>query len=139
MQPLERFVEAQKGTYEVARTELEAGRKRTHWMWFIFPQLAGLGTSAMASLYALSSKEEAKSYADHPLLGERLRECTRLVNAVQGRSAEDIFGHPDWMKFRSCMTLFSRATDDKDPFIAALEKYFDGREDEQTLRLLDAL
>ena len=135
---LERFVEAQAGVYERAISELRAGRKRTHWMWFVFPQLRGLGRSATAHQYGLGSLDEAIRYLVHPVLGPRLRECTEAVNAVTGRSASEIFGFPDDLKFHSSMTLF-RLADSTDPvFDAAISKYFDGRSDEGTLELLGA-
>ncbi len=106
---LARFVDAQHGTYDQALQELTAGHKQSHWMWFIFPQLAGLGSSAMAERYAIGSLDEARAYLQHPLLGERLRICTAAVNAVRGRTAGQVFGSPDDMKFRSSMTLFALA------------------------------
>lgn len=121
---LRRFVDAQADVYSSVVAELSAGRKRTHWMWFIFPQLAGLGRSEMAQKYAISSPEEAKAYLMHPLLGPRLRECTKLLNAVEGRSIEEILGYPDDLKFRSSMTLFAQATEDNEEFVAALRKYY---------------
>lgn len=133
---LQRFVDAQKPAYDDAVDELTAGRKRSHWMWFVFPQIQGLGNSAMAQRYAIASLQEAEAYIGHPLLGERLRETTRLVNHVQGRSIEDIFGYPDYLKFRSSMTLFARATNDNHEFVEALRKYFNGEADADTLRLL---
>jgi uncharacterized protein (DUF1810 family) len=135
LDPYAHFLEAQVPVYERVLAELAAGDKRSHWMWFIFPQLAGLGSSSMAARYALASLAEAKAYADHPVLGERLRECTRRVNAVQGRSIQHIFGEPDWLKFRSSMTLFFRATGDP-VFAEALRRYYGGEEDERTLALL---
>ena len=116
--------------------ELRAGAKRSHWMWFVFPQIAGLGSSAMAQRYALRSLEEAKAYLAHPVLGERLRECAAIVVGLEGRSAREIFGWPDDLKLRSSMTLFSRAADDPAPFVAVLEKYFEGQPDEATLERL---
>jgi uncharacterized protein (DUF1810 family) len=139
---LGRFVEAQDRVLPRARAELQAGRKQSHWMWFIFPQLAGLGSSATAREYAISSLDEARAYLGHELLGQRLSECTHLVNEVQGRTIEQIFGYPDYLKFRSCMTLFARAAaaaDDADGarvFRTALEKYFAGEEDALTAGLL---
>jgi uncharacterized protein (DUF1810 family) len=130
---LERFVEAQNPVYGQVIRELRAGSKQTHWMWFIFPQIAGLGYSSMARRYAISSLAEASAYLEHPVLGERLRECTRLVNAVQNRSIGDIFGYPDDLKFHSSMTLFARAAKDNAEFRQALEKYFDGEEDAATI------
>ncbi len=130
---LHRFVEAQAPVYADVLAELRAGRKRSHWMWFIFPQIAGLGRSTMAQFYAISSIDEARAYLDHPLLGERLRECTELVLATEGRSARDIFGAPDDLKFRSSMTLFSEAGAADEPFRTALAKFFGGAPDEATL------
>lgn len=133
---LERFVAAQDPVIERVRAELAAGRKASHWMWFIFPQLAGLGFSAMSQRYAIASLEEARRYLAHPVLGARLLECTRLVNAVEGRSAHGIFGSPDDMKFHSSMTLFARAAPEEPAFAAALAKYYAGAEDPRTLALL---
>ena len=129
---LQRFVDAQAGVYEAALAELAAGRKRTHWMWFVFPQLVGLGSSPMAQAYAISGLEEARAYLAHPVLGPRLLACTNAVNAVEGRSAHEIFGSPDDLKFRSSMTLFARAAPEEPAFRAALGKYFDGAEDPRT-------
>ena len=133
---LQRFVEAQAAVYERVRAELKNGRKQSHWMWFIFPQIAGLGHSAMAQRYAISSLDDAKAYLANPVLGPRLRECTSLVLQVVGKSALQILGSPDDMKFRSCMTLFARAAPEEALFRTALEKYFDGVEDSQTLTRL---
>lgn len=133
---LERFVAAQDPVIERVRAELAAGRKASHWMWFIFPQLAGLGFSAMSQRYAIASLEEAWRYLAHPVLGPRLLDCTRLVNAVEGRSAHGIFGSPDDMKFHSSMTLFARAAPEEPAFAAALAKYYAGAEDPRTLALL---
>lgn len=119
------------------RAELKAGRKATHWMWFVFPQLAGLGFSQRSQFYGIASLDEARAYLAHPVLGPRLVKCTDLVNAAEGRSAHDIFGSPDDMKFRSSMTLFALAGPDEPAFAVALAKYFDGRRDERTLGLLD--
>lgn len=130
---LHRFVAAQAPVYERVRAELRSGRKQSHWMWFIFPQIAGLGHSPMAQRYAISSLAEAEAYLRHPVLGARLRECARLVVAIDGKSAHEILGSPDDMKFHSCMTLFAHAARQEDLFNAALEKYFDGRDDAQTL------
>jgi uncharacterized protein (DUF1810 family) len=134
---LNRFVEAQAPVYATVVDELYAGRKRSHWMWFVFPQLRGLGGSPMAARYAISSLDEAGEYLRHAVLGSRLHECARLVNAVQGRSAAEIFGSPDDLKLRSSMTLFARATDDNHDFVAVLDKYYDGQPDELTLTRLD--
>ncbi|HBH81499.1 MAG TPA: DUF1810 domain-containing protein, partial [Nitrospira sp.] len=106
---LHRFLTAQAPTYNTVLAELRAGRKSSHWIWFIFPQIAGLGHSAMAQQFAIGSLDEAKAYLQHPVLGPRLRECAQLVLDVEGRSAEEIFGYPDYLKFRSCMTLFMSA------------------------------
>jgi uncharacterized protein (DUF1810 family) len=132
---LQRFVDAQAPVHERVLGELRAGRKRSHWMWFIFPQFAGLGHSEMAQRYAISSLAEAKTYLEHPVLGARLRECTELVNKVDRRSIEKIFGYPDDLKFHS---LFSRAAGEDGVFDVALRKYFGGAEDRQTLGRLEA-
>jgi uncharacterized protein (DUF1810 family) len=136
MDDFAKFIAAQAPVYAAVTAELRAGRKATHWMWFVFPQLAGLGSSDRARRYALASPAEARGYLTHPLLGQRLRECTRLVNAVEDRSAHEIFGSPDDLKFHSSMTLFHRAAPDEPLFADALAKYFAGREDERTLNLL---
>jgi uncharacterized protein (DUF1810 family) len=136
---LERFVRAQEGVYEQASAELRSGRKRTHWMWFIFPQIKGLGSSEMAVRYAISSLEEAKAYLEHPVLGDRLRECAGIVVGLKGRTAEEIFGYPDDLKFHSSMTLFAKAAEISEEdlvFSQALDKYFDGREDAGTVQRL---
>jgi len=133
---LERFVAAQTPVYERVRSELRAGRKRSHWMWFVFPQIEGLGSSAMAQRFAIASREEAEAYLAHPVLGPRLIECTRLVNLVEGSSIAQIFGSPDDMKFRSSMTLFSRVAPENPIFAEALGKYFQGKPDPLTLERL---
>jgi uncharacterized protein (DUF1810 family) len=133
---LRRFVEAQERIYPTVVDELRAGRKRSHWIWFIFPQLAGLGSSPTAAHYAITSLDEARAYLGHDVLGARLRECTRLVNAVQGRSIGEIFGSPDDLKVRSSMTLFAHATDDNDDFVQLLQHYYDGEEDPLTVARL---
>jgi len=133
---LQRFVEAQARVYDAVRTELRQGRKRSHWMWFIFPQIAGLGHSAMAQRYAISSLHEAEAYLQHPVLGSRLRECVRLVLQVDGKSAYEILGSPDDMKFHSCATLFGRAVPHEAVFLDALDKYFGGTEDQATVTRL---
>ena len=130
---LQRFVDAQEPEYETVLVELRAGRKRGHWMWFIFPQIVGLGRSAMAQRFALSSLEEASAYLAHPVLGRRLRECAMLVAGISGRSITEIFGSPDDMKFRSSMTLFARAAPDEPIFATCLRQYFGGEPDPQTL------
>jgi uncharacterized protein (DUF1810 family) len=133
---LERFVAAQESTYPAALAELRAGAKRTHWMWFIFPQIAGLGHSPTARFYALSGLGEARAYVGHPLLGRRILECTEAVNGVRGRTALDIFGRPDDLKFCSSMTLFEAAAPDVDAFTRALDLYFDGVRDKRTIEIL---
>ena len=133
---LKRFVDAQNPVYEQVRSELKRARKRTHWMWFIFPQIAGLASSSMARHYAIGSLDEARAYLSHPVLGARLVECTQLVNQAQARSIDEIFGYPDDLKFRSSMTLFARATADNHVFRQALETYFGGEADGQTEALL---
>ncbi|CDY75302.1 NTP pyrophosphohydrolases including oxidative damage repair enzymes [Caballeronia glathei] len=131
---LQRFVDAQEPVFDQVRAELQAGRKRTHWMWFVFPQIEGLGSSAMARHYAIASRAEAEAYLGHPVLGPRLRELTRIVNDVQDRSAGQIFGYPDDMKFHSSMTLFAQcAGASGKEFDEALAKYFGGRADTATL------
>ncbi len=126
---LSRFVAAQDPVYAQAQTELTLGRKRSHWMWFVFPQVEGLGASAMAQRYAIHSLEEAAAYLAHPILGPRLKECVALVNKVEGASAREIFGHPDDLKFRSSMTLFAAAAPEESLFAQALEKYYAGAPD----------
>ncbi|HUO54805.1 MAG TPA: DUF1810 domain-containing protein [Rhodoblastus sp.] len=134
---LRRFVAAQAEIYSIVREELRAGRKRNHWMWFVFPQIAGLGSTPTAQFYAIASLDEARAYLAHPVLGARLRECAELVNAVEGRTLFDIFGDPDRMKFRSCMTLFERAAPGDAVFARALDKYCDGVRDPLTLEKID--
>lgn len=131
---LQRFVEAQGPVYDRVCAELEAGQKQTHWMWFIFPQIAGLGHSAMAMKYAIADTGEARAYLEHPVLGERLRHCTKLVNRVAGRTAEEVFGPVDRVKFRSSMTLFAKVAKENEAFNAAVTKYFGGEYDEMTLK-----
>lgn len=136
---LERFVTAQAPVFETVLAELRAGCKRSHWMWFVFPQLRGLGRSSTARFYGISSIEEARAYLAHPLLGPRLDLCTRIVVTSESSSLHAIFGSPDDMKFRSCVTLFSLATDNSDnPFRHALHRWCAGQPDKQTLVLLDA-
>ena len=132
---LERFVQAQDsaGTYQEAVAELRAGRKLSHWMWFIFPQVTGLGFSAMSQRYAISGLPEARAYLDHPVLGPRLAECARIVAATEGNTADDIFGPVDAMKLRSSMTLFTAAAHEEPVFGEVLTKYFGGLPDEATL------
>jgi uncharacterized protein (DUF1810 family) len=126
---LRRFVAAQDGVYDHVLAELRAGRKRSHWMWFVFPQREGLGASATAQFYAISSLDEARAFLAHPVLGPRLRECAEIVNRLEGRSLLEIFGEVDRMKFRSCMTLFEQAEPDEPVFARALEKYCGGARD----------
>ena len=133
---LQRFVDAQDPEIEYARAELRKGSKSGHWMWFVFPQIEGLGRSETSRRYAISSRQEAEAYLKHPILGPRLRECTQLVNLVQGRSAREIFGSPDDLKFRSSLTLFATVTSDNGVFNEALQKYFGGKPDIHTLRKL---
>jgi uncharacterized protein (DUF1810 family) len=135
---LERFVPAQDPVYSAVLGELGRGRKQSHWMWFIFPQIAGLGFSAMSQRYAISSREEAKTCLAHPVLGPRLIECTRLVLAVEGRTINAILGAPDDAKFRSSMTLFGAASDEP-VFDEALTRYFAGDRDSATLQILSKL
>lgn len=131
------FVEAQAGIYDTALNELRSGRKESHWMWFVFPQLAGLGASAMARRYAISSLAEAKAYLAHPVLGDRLRECTRAVLDC-GENVSTIFPYPDDLKFHSSVTLFAAASDGSQPFSGALLGLFQGEPDHETLKLLGA-
>lgn len=134
---LERFMTAQAPVFETVLAELRAGRKRTHWMWFIFPQLAGLGRSSTARFYGIGSLGEARAYLAQPVLGPRLDQCTRIVLETKSPSLHAIFGSPDDLKFRSCMTLFSLAADDPDDvFCHALDRWCDGQPDEQTLALI---
>lgn len=133
---LQRFVNAQNRVFEQVCSELREGRKKGHWMWSIFPQVKGLGHSLMASQFAISSREEAEAYLKHPILGPRLRECSRLVNLVEGRSIDQIFGYPDNLKFRSSMTLFAHVKAENQVFKDALEKYFGGESDRRTLERL---
>ncbi|HCO55323.1 MAG TPA: DUF1810 domain-containing protein [Pelagibacterium sp.] len=128
------FLTAQAPIYETALAELRAGHKRTHWMWFIFPQIAGLGMSAMSQRYALGSLDEARAYLAHEILGPRLLDCTRAVLAHPEKSANAIFGAPDDLKFRSSMTLFAHAAPDQPEFRQALDTFFDGKDDPETLK-----
>jgi uncharacterized protein (DUF1810 family) len=135
---LQRFVDAQDRVYDTVLSELRGGRKRGHWIWFVFPQLRGLGRSDTAQHYGISSLDEARAYLAHPVLGARLRDCTGLVAAIDGRSVDEIFGWPDNLKVRSSMTLFARATDDNSGFRDVLDKFYDGEEDPATLELLSS-
>jgi len=134
---LDRFVRAQDGVHDQALAELRSGRKRSHWMWFVFPQLAGLGRSTTAQHYAVDGIDEARAYLAHPVLGPRLVEAAGVAAAATARSADDLFGGIDAMKARSSMTLFARAADDPAPFRAVLDRWFHGSEDPVTVRLLD--
>ena len=133
---LERFVEAQAAVYGRVCDELRRGEKRSHWMWFVFPQIAGLGHSEMARRYALASLDEARAYWEHPLLGARLRECVELLNGLEGRTIEQVMGYPDDMKLRSSLTLFARACTGNQIFLDALQKFYEGELDAETLRRL---
>lgn len=139
---LQRFLDAQDApaggitVYERALAELTAGAKRTHWMWFVFPQLAGLGSSAMAQRYAIAGLDEAAAYLEQPVLGPRLRACVDAVNAVRGRTAHEIMGSPDDLKLGSCLTLFAEATADNAEFLAALDRYYGGEPDPRTMAAL---
>ena len=130
---LDRFVEAQAPVMGQVLAELTAGHKQSHWMWFVFPQVAGLGHSVMAQRYAIADLQEARAYLAHPVLGPRLKHCTGLVLAVEGKSAHDIFGSPDDLKFHSSMTLFAHVAPGKNLFQEALDKYFGGQADAATL------
>jgi uncharacterized protein (DUF1810 family) len=134
---LQRFIDAQRPLYDRVLDELRSGQKRTHWMWFVFPQIEGLGHSAMAQKFAIASRDEAAAYLRHPLLGGRLEECTALVNAIREKSVREIFGQPDDMKFGSSMTLFAKVAKGHSVFHEAVEKYFDGRFDEATLTRIE--
>jgi uncharacterized protein (DUF1810 family) len=133
---LDRFVVAQAGDYDQALGEIRSGRKRSHWMWYIFPQIEGLGFSPMSRRYSIKSLTEARAYLDHPLLGERLRECAEAVLGVEGRSVHAVFGSPDDMKFKSCATLFASVSPPDSVFARLLDKYFKGERDGKTLQLL---
>lgn len=134
---LNRFVEAQHAVYARALAEIRAGRKRSHWMWFVFPQLAGLGMSATSRRYAIRDLAEAKAYLEHPVLGPRLVEGAEAALGVAGRSALEVFGSPDDMKLRSCATLFAQVSPQGSVFHRLLDRYFEGDPDERTLRLLN--
>ena len=134
--PLERFVEAQEQDYSIALSEIRAGKKRSHWMWYIFPQLAGLGHSSTAQLYAIQDINEARSFLAHPVLGPRLREISETLLGLKGKTAEEIFGYPDVLKLRSCATLFARVSESGSVFDRILQNYYDSQPDDATLRLL---
>jgi uncharacterized protein (DUF1810 family) len=130
---LERFVAAQDPVFDRALVELQQGRKTSHWMWFVFPQIAGLGFSAMSQRYAIASLDEARAYLAHPTLGPRLRRCVEILLGLEGRSAREIFGSPDDMKLHSSLTLFATAAPDEPLFAQAIERYFEGKADQATL------
>ncbi len=134
---LERFVQAQDPVFTEVCAQLRQGKKTGHWMWFVFPQIQGLGHSKTTQLYAISSQKEAQAYLGHPVLGPRLRECTRHVMEVEGRSIAEIFGYPDDLKFRSSMTLFAYTAAENQLFLDALKKYFGGQVDDRTVQLLE--
>jgi uncharacterized protein (DUF1810 family) len=133
---LSRFLEAQESTYDRALAEISAGRKESHWMWFIFPQFAGLGFSETSQFYAITSLDEARAYLAHPILGPRLMACTEAALAVRGKSAREVFGSPDDMKLKSCATLFAAVSEPGSVFERLLARYFGGERDAKTLRLL---
>lgn len=134
---LHRFLAAQEDFYEIALAELRHGRKRTHWMWFVFPQVRGLGSSSMAFRYSIKCRQEAQQYLEHPVLGKRLRDCAEAVLAVEGRSASDIFGYPDDLKLKSSMTLFALVDEPGSVFVRVLDKYYRGEQDIRTIEVLD--
>lgn len=135
---LQRFVDAQDPVWDAVTKELRAGRKQTHWMWFVFPQLAGLGRSATAQHFGIADRTEAQLYLSHEVLGPRLKKAATLVSRIDGRSVEQIFGFPDDLKLQSCMTLFAEVGEGTDVFEAVLQKFFDGESDVRTLDFLDA-
>jgi uncharacterized protein (DUF1810 family) len=133
---LNRFVQAQEEVYPQALSEIKRGQKRSHWMWFIFPQIDGLGSSSTAKFYAIKSKDEAKAYLNHPLLGKRLLECSEVLSRIEGKSAEEIFGYPDDLKLRSCMTLFACVSEPDSIFSRVLDQYYGSQPDARTRELL---
>jgi len=135
---LARFVEAQQRDYERALSEIHAGRKRSHWMWYVFPQIEGLGSSSTSRYYAIKGADEARAYLAHPILGPRLLECAEALLQLTGRSAHDIFGSPDDLKLRSCATLFASVSQEDSALHRVLDKYFAGERDEGTLQRLGA-
>lgn len=136
---LSRFIHAQDSVYDRVLEELKSGRKRSHWMWYIFPQVDGLGYSATSKHYAIKSMEEARAYLKHPVLGSRLLECADAVLAIEGRSASDILGYPDDLKLQSSMTLFASVAGPDSVFVHVLDKYFQGERDVRTLQLLEPI
>jgi len=136
---LRRFTSAQESIYDSVLSELKSGQKRTHWMWYIFPQIDGLGHSSTAKYYAIKSMEEARQYVNHPVLGRRLLQCAEAVLGIKGRSISEILGYPDDLKLKSSMTLFASVTDPNSIFVRVLDRYFQGERDVMTLRLLEKL
>lgn len=136
---LRRFTKAQRNTYDRVLTELRNGKKQTHWMWYIFPQIDGLGHSATSKRYAIKSIEEARQYLNHPVLGKRLLECVKVILAIEGRSISEIFGHPDDMKLKSSMTLFTCIPNSPSVLFRVLDKYFNGNRDVKTLQLFEKI
>ena len=136
---LSRFMSVQESIYDSVLAELRSGRKRTHWMWYIFPQIDGLGYSTASKHYAIKSIEEARQYLNHPVLGIRLLECAETVLTIEGRSTSEIFGYPDDLKLKSSMTLFACVADPRSVFVRILDKYFHGERDARTLHLLEKL
>lgn len=136
---LSRFVKAQEGIYDRALAELKSGRKASHWMWFVFPQIEGLGASSTTRYYSIKSLEEARRYLKHPVLGKRLRECTETILCLEGLSASSIFGYPDDLKLKSSMTLFAGVAEGESVFSRVLEKYYQGNRDESTVAILDRM
>jgi len=134
---LARFTRAQAGVFDSAVAELRSGAKRSHWMWFVFPQIMGLGTSATAVRFAIKNRAEARQYLEHPVLGTRLRRCAELLLAIEGRTASEIFGYPDDLKLKSSMTLFASVAETDSVFVRILEKYFHGERDSRTLHMLE--
>lgn len=136
---LNKFIKAQQNSYQQVVKELHNGKKTTHWMWFIFPQIDGLGHSSTAKYYSVKTIKEAKEYIKHPVLGKRLLECANILLNIKDRSANEIFGYPDDLKLRSCMTLFNFATPEHNVFAEVLKKYFDGKKDQMTLSILQKI
>ena len=136
---LTRFVHAQEGVYATVLAELKSGKKRTHWMWFIFPQVDGLGFSSTTRYYAIKSVAEARQYLQHPLLGKRLWECVDAVLAIEGRAITEIFDYPDDLKLHSSMTLFAGVAEEPGKFIQVLDRYFQGERDKKTIQILEKL
>lgn len=134
---LDRFLQAQEHDYPRALAEIRRGRKRTHWMWYIFPQLEGLGHSSTARFYAIKGIDEARAFLAHPILGQRLRDCVQAALSLEGNTAEEVFGFPDVLKLRSCATLFAHISEPGSVFEQLLQKYYDGIPDEATIRLLN--